>query len=31
MNAVKKIKKMVTEDTELQEIINELVTNIKKD
>ena len=30
MNAVKKIKKMVTEDTELQEIINELVTNIKK-
>ena len=31
MNAVKNIKKMVTEDTELQEIINELVTNIKKD
>lgn len=31
MNAVKKIKKMVTEDAELQEIINELVTNIKKD
>ena len=31
MNAVKKIKKMVTEDTVLQEIINELVTNIKKD
>lgn len=31
MNAVKKIKKMVTEDTELQEIINKLVTNIKKD
>lgn len=31
MNAVKKIKKMVTEGTELQEIINELVTNIKKD
>ena len=31
MNAVKKIKKMVTEDTELQEIINELVTNIKND
>ena len=31
MNAVKKIKKMVTEDTELQEIINELVTNIKED
>lgn len=31
MNAFKKIKKMVTEDTELQEIINELVTNIKKD
>lgn len=31
MNAVKKIKKMITEDTELQEIINELVTNIKKD
>ncbi len=31
MNAVKKIKKMVTEDPELQEIIKELVTNIKRD
>ncbi len=31
MNAVKKIKKMVTEDAELREIIDELVTNIKKD
>ena len=30
MNAVKKIKKMVTEYTELQEIINDLVTNLKK-
>lgn len=31
MNAVKKIKKMVTEDPELREIIDELVVNIKKD
>lgn len=31
MNAVKKIKKMVTEDPELREIIDELVINIKKD
>lgn len=31
MNAVKKIKKMVAEDAELRGIIDELVTNIKKD
>lgn len=31
MNAVKKIKKMVTEDPELQEILDELVANIKRD
>lgn len=31
MNAVKKVKKMVTEDPELQEIIKELVSNIKRD
>lgn len=31
MNAVKKIRKLVKEDPELQEIINELVVNIKKD